>query len=78
MADVFLDGKFIGTTKDPEGLVNEIRSRRRKGLISPQINVAYHKHLDEVRILTDSGRIRRPLIIVENGKPKLIEEHIQK
>jgi DNA-directed RNA polymerase subunit B len=78
MADVFLDGKFIGTTKEPEKFVKEIRERRRKGLISPQINVAYHEHLDEVKILTDSGRVRRPVIIVENGKPKLTEEHIQK
>ncbi|MEM5879134.1 MAG: DNA-directed RNA polymerase subunit B, partial [Candidatus Aenigmatarchaeota archaeon] len=78
MADVFLDGKFIGTTKEPENFVNEIRDRRRKGLISSQVNVAYHKHLDEVKILTDSGRVRRPVIIVENGKPKLKEEHIQK
>ncbi|MEM5766413.1 MAG: DNA-directed RNA polymerase subunit A' [Candidatus Aenigmatarchaeota archaeon] len=78
MADVFIDGKFVGTTKEPEKFVNEIRDRRRKGLIPYQVNVAYHKHLDEVKILTDSGRVRRPLIIVENGKPKLTEEHIQK
>jgi DNA-directed RNA polymerase subunit B' len=78
MADVFLDGKFIGTVKEPEKFVNEIRERRRKGLISSQINIAYHKNLDEVKILTDSGRVRRPAIIVEDGKPKLTEEHLQK
>lgn len=78
MADVFLDGKFIGTTNEPEKLVSEIRTRRRSGLISPQVNVAYHQHLDEVKILTESGRVRRPAIIVENGKSKLTEEHIQK
>ena len=78
MADIFLDGMFIGKTNRPEEFVKEIREMRRKGLISPQINVAYHEHLDEVKILTDSGRIRRPLIIVENGKPKLTQEHIQK
>lgn len=78
MADVFLDGKFIGTTREPEKLVNEIRTRRRNGLISSQVNVAYHSHLEEVKVLTDSGRVRRPLIIVENGKPKLMQEHIQK
>ncbi|MEM7826185.1 MAG: DNA-directed RNA polymerase subunit B [Candidatus Aenigmatarchaeota archaeon] len=78
MTDVFLDGKFIGTTEEPQKLAQEIREKRRKGLISPQINVAYHEHLDELRILTDSGRVRRPLIIVENGKPKLTQEHIEK
>jgi len=78
MADVFLDGRFIGTTNEPEKMVSEIRMRRRSGIISSQVNVAYHKHLDEVKILSDSGRVRRPAIIVENGKPKLTLEHIQK
>jgi len=78
MTEVFLDGRYIGETNDPKALVKEIREKRRNGLISPQINIAYHEHLDEVRILSDSGRVRRPLIIVENGKPKLTEEHIEK
>jgi len=78
MADVFLDGRFIGQTNEPEKYVKEIRDRRRSGAMSNQINVAWHKHLDEVRVLSDSGRTRRPLIIVENGKPKLTSEHVEK
>lgn len=78
MTDVFLDGRFIGTTNEPQKLVNDIRTRRRNGLISSQVNVAYHDYLDEVKILTESGRVRRPTIVVENGKPKLTQEHIQK
>jgi len=78
MADVFLDGKVIGSTSEPEKLVNEIRTRRRNGVIADQVNVAYLKHLDDVKILTDNGRVRRPVIIVENGKSKLTQEHIEK
>jgi DNA-directed RNA polymerase subunit B' len=78
MADVFLDGKYLGRTNEPEKLVKEIRDKRRIGLISEQVNVAFHKHLNEVKILTDSGRVRRPLIIVENGKSKLTNEHLEK
>ncbi len=78
MANVFLNGKFIGTTDEPEKLVQLIRQKRREGLISDQVNVAYHEHLNEVRILTEPGRARRPLIVVENGKPKLTQEHIEK
>ncbi|MEM5797110.1 MAG: DNA-directed RNA polymerase subunit B [Candidatus Aenigmatarchaeota archaeon] len=73
-----MDGKFVGYTNEPQKLVNEIRTKRRDGTIHYQVNVAYHEHLDEVRILSDSGRVRRPLIIVENGKPKLTKEHIEK
>ena len=78
MTEVFLDGRYIGNTNEPEKLVKEIREMRRKGMISSQINVAYLPQFDEVKILSDSGRVRRPLIIVENGKPKLTQEHIEK
>jgi len=78
MADVFLDGKYLGSTNEPDKLVNDIRTKRRNGVISNQVNVVFHKHLDEIKILADTGRVRRPLIIVENGKPKLTQEHVEK
>jgi len=78
MTDIFLDGRFIGTTDNPEELVSIIRDKRRKNQISDQINVAYLEHLDLVRILADSGRARRPLIIIDKGKPKLTREHLEK
>ena len=78
MTEIFLDGRYLGGTKEPEKLVKDIRDRRRAGLISNQLNIAFHRHLDEVKILTDSGRVRRPVIIVENGKPKFIKEHLEK
>lgn len=78
MASIFFDGKFVGNTAEPQKLVDEIKVKRRSGSIPYQINVAFFPHLDEVRILSDSGRVRRPLIIVENGVPKLTKEHVEK
>ncbi|NLI62514.1 MAG: DNA-directed RNA polymerase subunit B [Methanosarcinaceae archaeon] len=75
---VFLDGELIGTHDDPENLVKEIRSMRRSGYFSNQINVAYRSYTKEVIICTDIGRARRPLIIVENGVPLVTEEHVEK
>ncbi|MFQ6062669.1 MAG: DNA-directed RNA polymerase subunit B, partial [Methanosarcinales archaeon] len=70
-AKVFLNGKFVGVHPDPAELVNSLRQHRRKGLISEQINVAWYKDTNEVIINSDQGRARRPLIVVENGKPIL-------
>lgn len=77
MTYIFLDGKFFGHTKNPENFVQLLREKRRKGQISEQINISYLKHSDSVMISTDSGRARRPLIVVEKGKPKLTREHIE-
>jgi DNA-directed RNA polymerase subunit B' len=78
MVDIFIDGRFIGSTENPENVVKTIRKRRRKELISNQVNLAYLEHLNMIRILTDSGRTRRPVIVVEKGKPKLTKEHLDK
>lgn len=78
MTDVFLDGRYIATTKNPSKLVKAIKEKRRKGKISEEVNVSFIEHSDIVKILTDGGRLRRPLIAVENGQSKLTKEHIQK
>ena len=74
---VLLDGDPIGYVESKD-IVEEIRKKRRAGVISSEINVAVYEDLREIRINTDPGRIRRPLIIVENGKPKLTKLHIEK
>jgi DNA-directed RNA polymerase beta subunit len=75
---VFLDGEYIGEVESPKEFVANIRKMRREGKIPPYVNVAYHEHLNEVRILTSAGRVVRPLIVVENGIPKLTKEILEK
>ena len=77
-ADIYFNGDFIGKTKEPIKFVSETRKKRRQGILSDQLNIVYYEKSNEIRINTDSGRARRPLIIVENGKPKLTKEHIEK
>ncbi|NCN39106.1 MAG: DNA-directed RNA polymerase subunit B, partial [Candidatus Aenigmarchaeota archaeon] len=78
MADVFIDGRFVGQAKEPEKMIEFLREKRRAGKIPDQVNFSYLDYLNEIRVVTDEGRVRRPLIIIENGKPKLTQEHIEK
>jgi len=81
-AKVFVDGCIIGYCMSPQELVDELRRKRRKGEISTEVNVAHFSKLygerEEIYVNCDEGRVRRSLIIVENGVPKLQPEHIEK
>ena len=66
-AYVYINGKVVGTVENPLALVNEIRSARRKGLLSGEVNVSYSERLNSVNINADRGRIRKPYIIIENN-----------
>ncbi len=74
---IFLNGELIGTHTNPVELVAEIRQNRRNGVISSQVNVALYEDIHEVIISTDMGRARRPLIVVEAGKPLANSEQVE-
>ena len=74
---VYLNGTLVGTHETPEQLINEMRKPRRRGEISQEINIAYHLKEKEVIVNCDSGRVRRPLVIIEDGKNLLEEKHIE-
>ncbi|MFQ5888084.1 MAG: DNA-directed RNA polymerase subunit B, partial [Candidatus Hydrothermarchaeales archaeon] len=76
-ANVYVNGKLIGTHRAPMKLVKEMKNQRRKGKISYQTNITYYDDTNEVIINTDAGRARRPLIVVENGKPKITEKQLK-
>lgn len=75
---IFLDGRVIGTVNDAERFLERIKKMRRSGSLSHHINVAFFPEFEEVHVNSDSGRLQRPLIIVENGKPKLTNKIIER
>ncbi len=74
--DVFFNGRFIGTIKESEGFVQKIREKRREGKLPIQLSIKEATDLDNIIISTEAGRALRPLIIVENGAPKLKNEDL--
>jgi DNA-directed RNA polymerase subunit B' len=75
---VYLNGKLLGFHQKPGELVEAIKRKRRKNDLPGELNVCHYEELDEVHINVDAGRTRRLLIIVEEGKPKLTSEHMEK
>ena len=75
---VYLNGRDIGTVEDPQKFVDEIRSARRTGVISGEINVAHYAKQHYININSDRGRVRKPYVIIENGKSKLTKDIIEK
>jgi DNA-directed RNA polymerase subunit B' len=74
---VFLNGELLGYNDAPEELVKNIRQLRRSATIPIQVNVTYYTATHEVIINSDDGRARRPVIIVEDGKTFLNDDHIE-
>ncbi len=81
-AKVFIDGSHCGYSVSPKELVIELRNKRRKGEIPNDLGVAYFSKEyginEEIYLNCDEGRVLRPLIIVDNGTPRLQQEHIDK
>ncbi len=81
-AKAFVDGNIAGYCSSPESLAQEFRERRRRGESSTEVNIAYFSKTrgerEELYINCDEGRVRRPLIIVEGGVPRLRAEHIER
>lgn len=71
---IFLNGRVVGTHPDGQSLAIRLRERRRMNELSNQVNIYFNRRLNELHILTDKGRVRRPYIVVENGKTRLTPE----
>ncbi len=74
--DVFYNGRFVGTIENAEDFISSIKSERRSANLPVEMSIRFDKLLDTIFVSSEIGRVIRPLIIVENGKSKLTEEHL--
>ena len=68
---VFVNGNWVGVHPDPARLVSLLRDLRRCCDIDAEVSVVRDIGEGELRIYTDSGRICRPLFIVETLEDEL-------
>lgn len=77
MADIFLNGKFVGETDNGKEFANSVVIDRRRGSIPTNVNVRYSDSEDRVYVDSGRGRCRRPLIVVRDGQPLLTDNHLR-
>ncbi|MDW8043868.1 MAG: DNA-directed RNA polymerase subunit B [Nitrososphaerota archaeon] len=70
---VYINDELIGYHPDGKKLVRELKRMRRGGEVNQSVNVLLreYEHLSEVYIYSDEGRVRRPLVVIEDSEVKL-------
>lgn len=73
--EVFFNGMFVGTIENDDFLKN-IKELRREGKLPVQMSIRNDEGFGLISISTEPGRVLRPAIIVDNGSPRLKNEHL--
>jgi DNA-directed RNA polymerase subunit B len=76
-SDIFLNGIFVGYVENTSDFIRNLKEKRRSNRLSSEISIRYNPPLDNIMISSEVGRILRPLIIVSEGKSKLLDEHLE-
>ena len=61
---VFVNGIWVGITKDPLKLYNDFKFKKHCGIINIYTSVVFDYNNAEIRICNDAGRLARPLHLV--------------
>jgi len=75
---VFINGSWVGVTKDPQQIYTSLKEKKYKGIINIYTSIIFNSKLKEIRVCNDAGRITRPLLKVKNNKIAYSDTIIQK
>ena len=74
---VMLNGRLLGVTHRPKWIATQLRRLRRCGLVVSEFVSVYVNSLERaLSVSCDGGRVCRPLIIVENCRPRVTAEQL--
>lgn len=75
---VFVNGNWFGLSADADDLVQSVLKLRRSLEIPKEIAIVRDIQNKELRFYTDSGRVQRPLFIVERNQIRLKRDHVNR
>ena len=65
---VFLNGILIGSTEDPNDLLEELKELRRIKMLPWDVSISYDNIDDELHVCSDEGRLLRPVFKIKDNK----------
>lgn len=75
---VFVNGAWIGITKNPYELFTSFQQKKYKGVINIYTSIIFNYKYKEIRICNDAGRLVRPVLRVNNNKILLNNDIVTK
>jgi len=71
---VFINGSWVGTTKEPIELYKSLKEKKHKGIINIYTSIVFNYKTKEIIICNDAGRLIRPVLKVRDNKILLTED----
>ena len=75
---LFINGAWLGITKDPKQLFTEFCDKKHKGIITIYTSIVFNYKQKEIRICNDAGRLMRPVLRVKNNKILVTDDIVNK
>jgi DNA-directed RNA polymerase II subunit RPB2 len=75
---IFVNGVLTGYTSDHQSLLKELKRMRKAGLLHHEISISYDDLDNDIKILSDDGRLIRPVFVIENGQFLVNRENYNK
>lgn len=75
---VFVNGSWLGITRRPMELYEDMKHKKRHGIINIYTSVVFNYKYMEIRICNDGGRLSRPVLRVKDNRLLITPEIIDK
>lgn len=70
---VFINGCWLGITKDPLNLYESLKNKKSQGIINIYTSVIFDYKSQEIKVCNDGGRLIRPVLRLNNGRIALTD-----
>ena len=75
---VFVNGAWVGITKEPINLYMSLKEKKYKGIINIYTSIVFDYKNKEIKVCNDAGRLIRPVLKVKNNKTLITADIISK